>query len=171
MLQNLKLDMLKFRSSGIGSAIEDQTSATQEARALSRDIGHVVRGGGGAPEALTVRSAPRLSASASARDAVGDLARRFFRREVAARRRITLERRRGDRRLQPLADGETRDRGRGVPTASRWARAIAASFGAIAAVSSARRARTWASSASRPSLPLKGRRKMSIDRAARTGSR
>jgi 2-polyprenyl-6-methoxyphenol hydroxylase-like FAD-dependent oxidoreductase len=42
MLQNLKLDMLKFRSSGIGSVIEDQTSATQEARALSRDIGHVV---------------------------------------------------------------------------------------------------------------------------------
>jgi serine/threonine-protein kinase len=43
MLQNLKLDMLKFRSSGLGSAIEDQTSATQEARALSRDIGHVVQ--------------------------------------------------------------------------------------------------------------------------------
>jgi serine/threonine-protein kinase len=43
MLQNLKLDMLKFRSSGVGSAIEDQTSATQEARALSRDIGHVVQ--------------------------------------------------------------------------------------------------------------------------------
>ncbi|HET7371924.1 MAG TPA: serine/threonine-protein kinase [Gemmatimonadaceae bacterium] len=43
MLQTLKLDLLKFRSSGIGSAIEDQTSATQEARALSRDIGHVVQ--------------------------------------------------------------------------------------------------------------------------------
>ena len=43
MLQNLKLDLLKFRSSGIGSAIEDQTSATQEARALSRDIGHMVQ--------------------------------------------------------------------------------------------------------------------------------
>jgi serine/threonine-protein kinase len=43
MLQNLKLDLLKFRSSGIGSAIEDQTSATQEARALSREIGHVVQ--------------------------------------------------------------------------------------------------------------------------------
>ena len=42
MLQNLKLDLLKFRSSGIGSAIEDQTSATQEARALSREIGHMV---------------------------------------------------------------------------------------------------------------------------------
>ena len=42
MLQNLKLDLLKFRSSGIGSAIEDQTSATQEARALSREIGTLV---------------------------------------------------------------------------------------------------------------------------------
>jgi serine/threonine-protein kinase len=42
MLQNLKLDLLKLRSSGIGSAIEDPTSATQEARALSREIGHLV---------------------------------------------------------------------------------------------------------------------------------
>jgi serine/threonine-protein kinase len=42
MLQNLKLDLLKFRSSGIGSAIEDQTTATQEARALSREIGLLV---------------------------------------------------------------------------------------------------------------------------------
>ena len=42
MLQNLKFDLLKLRSSGIGSTIEDNTSATQEARALSRDIGHVL---------------------------------------------------------------------------------------------------------------------------------
>jgi serine/threonine-protein kinase len=42
MLQNLKLDLLKLRSSGIGSAIEDVTSATQEAHALSRDIGNLV---------------------------------------------------------------------------------------------------------------------------------
>ena len=42
MLQNLKLDLLKFRSSGIGSAIEGQTSATQEAQALSREIGLLV---------------------------------------------------------------------------------------------------------------------------------
>lgn len=41
-LQNLKLDLLKLRSSGLGSALEDVTSATQEARALSRDIAHVV---------------------------------------------------------------------------------------------------------------------------------
>ena len=42
MLQNLKLDLLKLRSSGVGSAIEDVTSATQEARALSREIGLLV---------------------------------------------------------------------------------------------------------------------------------
>jgi serine/threonine-protein kinase len=43
MLQNLKLDMLKLRSSGLGTEINAQTSATQEARALSREIGHVVQ--------------------------------------------------------------------------------------------------------------------------------
>jgi serine/threonine protein kinase len=42
MLQNLKFDLLKFRSSGLGSAIEDNTSATQEVRALSREIGLLV---------------------------------------------------------------------------------------------------------------------------------
>ena len=40
-LQNLKLDLLKLRSSGLGAALEDVTSATQEARALSRDIANV----------------------------------------------------------------------------------------------------------------------------------
>jgi len=43
MLQNLKLDLLKLRSSGIGSSIEDAASATQEARALSREIGLLVQ--------------------------------------------------------------------------------------------------------------------------------
>jgi serine/threonine-protein kinase len=41
-LQNLKLDLLKLRSAGVGSALEDVTSATREARALSRDIGHML---------------------------------------------------------------------------------------------------------------------------------
>lgn len=41
-LQNLKLDFLKLRSAGVGSTIEDVTSATREARALSRDIGHLL---------------------------------------------------------------------------------------------------------------------------------
>ena len=41
-LQNLKLDLLKLRSAGVTSALEDVTSATREARALSRDIGHLL---------------------------------------------------------------------------------------------------------------------------------
>jgi serine/threonine-protein kinase len=43
MLQNLKLDMLKLRSAGLGTEIDNQSTATQEARALSREIGHVVQ--------------------------------------------------------------------------------------------------------------------------------
>jgi Protein kinase domain len=41
-LHNLRLDLLKLRSAGLDSALGDVTSATQEARALSRDIGHVL---------------------------------------------------------------------------------------------------------------------------------
>lgn len=41
-LQNLRLDLLKLRSSGLGSAMSDVTNATQQARALSRDIGYAV---------------------------------------------------------------------------------------------------------------------------------
>jgi serine/threonine-protein kinase len=41
-LQNLRLDLLKLRSSGLGSAMSDVANATQEARALSREIGHAV---------------------------------------------------------------------------------------------------------------------------------
>lgn len=41
-LQNLKFDLLKLRSAGVGAALGDVTSATQEARALSRDIGHIL---------------------------------------------------------------------------------------------------------------------------------
>jgi serine/threonine-protein kinase len=41
-LQNLKFDLLKLRSAGVDSAFEDVTSATREARALSRDIGHLL---------------------------------------------------------------------------------------------------------------------------------
>jgi serine/threonine-protein kinase len=41
-LHNLRLDLLKLRSSGLGTAMSDLTSATQEARAISREIGHAV---------------------------------------------------------------------------------------------------------------------------------
>jgi hypothetical protein len=42
MLQNLALDVLKLRSAGLQSVVSDVNSATQEARALIREIGHVV---------------------------------------------------------------------------------------------------------------------------------
>jgi serine/threonine protein kinase len=41
-LENLRLDLLRLRSSGVQAAIHDVQSATQEARALSREIGHVL---------------------------------------------------------------------------------------------------------------------------------
>ena len=41
-LRNLRLDLLKLRSSGLESAMSDVASATQEARALSREIGNAV---------------------------------------------------------------------------------------------------------------------------------
>jgi serine/threonine protein kinase len=42
LLQNLTLDMLKMRSSGLQSTLEDVTSVTQEARSLSKEIGYVL---------------------------------------------------------------------------------------------------------------------------------
>jgi len=41
-LQNLRLDLLKLRSSGLESAMGDVASATQEARAVSREIGNAI---------------------------------------------------------------------------------------------------------------------------------
>ena len=42
LLQNLKLDLIRMRSSGLQSGVAEVTSATQEARALSREIGYVL---------------------------------------------------------------------------------------------------------------------------------
>jgi hypothetical protein len=42
MLQNIRLDLIALRAVGVQSSIDDVSSATQEARALSRDIGHVL---------------------------------------------------------------------------------------------------------------------------------
>lgn len=41
-LRSLRLDMVKLRTLGVGSAIGDVTNATQEAHALSREIGRAV---------------------------------------------------------------------------------------------------------------------------------
>jgi len=42
MLQNIRLDLIALRNAGVQSSIDQVSSATQEARALSRDIGHVL---------------------------------------------------------------------------------------------------------------------------------
>ena len=41
-LEALKLDLVKLRSSGMRAALDDLSTATQEARALSRELGHVL---------------------------------------------------------------------------------------------------------------------------------
>jgi serine/threonine-protein kinase len=41
-LENLKLDLVRFRSAGVSSALEDVSSATREARAVSREIGNLL---------------------------------------------------------------------------------------------------------------------------------
>ena len=51
MLQNIRLDLIALRAAGVQSSIDDVSTATQEARALSRDIGHVL-------EAAMLRLAP-----------------------------------------------------------------------------------------------------------------
>jgi serine/threonine-protein kinase len=42
VLQTMRLDLLRLRSSGIGNVAADLSSVTQEARAVSRDIGRVL---------------------------------------------------------------------------------------------------------------------------------
>jgi serine/threonine-protein kinase len=42
LLQNMKLDLLKIRSAGVRGSIDDVVNVTQEARALSRELGHVI---------------------------------------------------------------------------------------------------------------------------------
>jgi serine/threonine protein kinase len=42
VLQTMKLDLLKLRSSGLDSMLDNSVGATQEARALSTDIGRVI---------------------------------------------------------------------------------------------------------------------------------
>jgi serine/threonine-protein kinase len=41
-MQNLALDLLKLRSSGVQSGLAGVASATQEARALAKEIGYVL---------------------------------------------------------------------------------------------------------------------------------
>jgi serine/threonine-protein kinase len=42
LLQNMRLDLAALQSAGVQSVLNDVSGATQEARALSRDIAHVL---------------------------------------------------------------------------------------------------------------------------------
>jgi serine/threonine-protein kinase len=41
-MQNLRFDLLRLRSAGVGAVLGDLTQATQQARALSRDVDHAI---------------------------------------------------------------------------------------------------------------------------------
>src|SRR5207247_5072505 len=41
-MQNVRFDLLRLRSAGVAVALDDLTRATQQARALSRDVAHVI---------------------------------------------------------------------------------------------------------------------------------
>jgi serine/threonine protein kinase len=51
-MQNVRFDLLRLRSAGVAVALDDLTRATQRARALSRDVDHVIAAAGEIKEAL-----------------------------------------------------------------------------------------------------------------------
>ncbi len=51
-MQNVRFDLLRLRSAGVDAVLSDLTQATQEARALSRDVDHAIAAAGEIREAL-----------------------------------------------------------------------------------------------------------------------
>src|SRR5256714_4336633 len=51
-MQNVRFDLLRLRSAGVAVALGDLTRATQQARALSRDVDHVIAAAGEIKQAL-----------------------------------------------------------------------------------------------------------------------
>jgi serine/threonine-protein kinase len=45
-MQNVRFDLLRLRSAGINAVLGDLTQATQQARALSRDVDHAIEAAG-----------------------------------------------------------------------------------------------------------------------------
>ena len=54
-MQNVRFDLLRLRSAGVAVVLDDLTRATQQARALSRDVDHVIAAAGEIKEALGER--------------------------------------------------------------------------------------------------------------------
>ncbi|HLB55168.1 MAG TPA: protein kinase [Gemmatimonadales bacterium] len=51
-MQNLRFDMLRLKSAGVGAVLSDLTQATQQARAISRDVDHAIAAAGEVREAI-----------------------------------------------------------------------------------------------------------------------
>jgi len=64
-MQNVRFDLLRLRSAGVAAVLSDLTHATQQARALSRDVDHVIAAAGEIRDVLSgpAPSSPRPPAS------------------------------------------------------------------------------------------------------------
>jgi serine/threonine-protein kinase len=57
-MQNVRFDLLRLRSAGVAAVLSDLTHATQQARALSRDVDHVIAAAGEIRDVLSAAPAP-----------------------------------------------------------------------------------------------------------------
>src|SRR5207249_1355826 len=57
-MQNVRFDLLRLRSAGVAAVLDDLTHATQQARALSRDVDHAIPGDRGAATCRAQRPTP-----------------------------------------------------------------------------------------------------------------
>lgn len=57
-MQNVRFDLLRLRSAGVAAVLSDLTNATQQARALSRDVDHVIAAAGEIRDVLSESPPP-----------------------------------------------------------------------------------------------------------------
>jgi serine/threonine-protein kinase len=57
-MQNVRFDLLRLKSAGVAAVLSDLTQATQQARALSRDVDHAIAAAGEIREILGDRPSP-----------------------------------------------------------------------------------------------------------------
>jgi phosphoglycolate phosphatase-like HAD superfamily hydrolase len=58
-MQNVRFDLLRLRSAGVAAVLSDLTNATQQARALSRDVDHAIAAAGEIRDVLSASPSPR----------------------------------------------------------------------------------------------------------------
>jgi serine/threonine-protein kinase len=63
-MQNVRFDLLRLRSAGVAAVLSDLTNATQQARALSRDVDHVIAAAGEIRDVLSASPPPSPAHSA-----------------------------------------------------------------------------------------------------------